>query len=273
MPRDRGVPDQRLSLSPATTFSRLTSKIVLGIAGPAIALAGIPAGLPAAVPARGTGGLAFVTHVTVTHVAQSMARPSGAARRSRTLEFSVGATAAGTRSAGTAAHPVHAGQDTGGPRRIAQFYLAGRFHWQHWQFRYLRRLWEHESGWNRYAANPYSGAYGIPQALPGAKMASAGPDWRAGSPHPDPGGEDLHRDKERNPVRGVWSCIHRDCERPPAGGGRRGRVAAGICARPRLPPRGGGVCSRRCGRGSRRARGSVIEVYVLLIGTNTPVVL
>jgi resuscitation-promoting factor RpfB len=29
-----------------------------------------------------------------------------------------------------------------------------------------------------YAQNPYSGAYGIPQALPGAKMATAGPDWR-----------------------------------------------------------------------------------------------
>ena len=35
-----------------------------------------------------------------------------------------------------------------------------------------------ESGWNVYATNPVSGAYGIPQALPGDKMASAGPDWR-----------------------------------------------------------------------------------------------
>ena len=35
-----------------------------------------------------------------------------------------------------------------------------------------------ESGWNVYAQNPTSGAYGIPQALPGSKMASAGADWR-----------------------------------------------------------------------------------------------
>lgn len=35
-----------------------------------------------------------------------------------------------------------------------------------------------ESGWNPTIANPYSGAYGIPQALPGSKMASAGPDWQ-----------------------------------------------------------------------------------------------
>lgn len=34
-----------------------------------------------------------------------------------------------------------------------------------------------ESGWNPNATNPSSGAYGIPQALPADKMASAGPDW------------------------------------------------------------------------------------------------
>jgi hypothetical protein len=38
-------------------------------------------------------------------------------------------------------------------------------------------LWNRESGW-RYDAENASGAYGIPQALPGSKMASAGPDWQ-----------------------------------------------------------------------------------------------
>jgi hypothetical protein len=41
----------------------------------------------------------------------------------------------------------------------------------------LLDLWNHESGW-RYDAENASGAYGIPQALPGSKMASAGPDWQ-----------------------------------------------------------------------------------------------
>jgi hypothetical protein len=41
----------------------------------------------------------------------------------------------------------------------------------------LLTMWNHESGWNEHASNPYSGAYGIPQALPGSKMSSAGPDW------------------------------------------------------------------------------------------------
>lgn len=39
-------------------------------------------------------------------------------------------------------------------------------------------LWQKESGWNLSAANPSSGAYGIPQSLPGNKMASAGADWQ-----------------------------------------------------------------------------------------------
>lgn len=42
----------------------------------------------------------------------------------------------------------------------------------------LSTLWDHESGWNEHAENPGSGAYGIPQALPGNKMASAGDDWQ-----------------------------------------------------------------------------------------------
>ena len=42
----------------------------------------------------------------------------------------------------------------------------------------LVSLWNVESGWNVTATNPSSGAYGIPQALPGSKMASAGADWQ-----------------------------------------------------------------------------------------------
>jgi hypothetical protein len=41
----------------------------------------------------------------------------------------------------------------------------------------LYDIWQRESGWNVYARNAASGAYGIPQSLPGDKMASAGADW------------------------------------------------------------------------------------------------
>jgi len=54
--------------------------------------------------------------------------------------------------------------------------LAGTT-WGPGQFPYLNLLWDRESGWNPAAVNPVSGAFGIPQALPAAKMTSAGPDW------------------------------------------------------------------------------------------------
>jgi len=39
-------------------------------------------------------------------------------------------------------------------------------------------LWDKESGWNEHSMNKGSGAYGIPQSLPGSKMSSAGSDWQ-----------------------------------------------------------------------------------------------
>jgi len=45
------------------------------------------------------------------------------------------------------------------------------------EYNCLVSLWNRESGWNVYAHNQSSGAYGIPQALPGDKMASVGADW------------------------------------------------------------------------------------------------
>jgi hypothetical protein len=46
------------------------------------------------------------------------------------------------------------------------------------QFPCLDKLWKRESGWNYKALNSGSGAYGIPQALPGSKMASVADDWK-----------------------------------------------------------------------------------------------
>ncbi|MCW2755647.1 MAG: secreted protein [Marmoricola sp.] len=45
-------------------------------------------------------------------------------------------------------------------------------------FNCVDEIWTQESNWNVHAANPSSSAYGIPQALPGSKMASAGADWQ-----------------------------------------------------------------------------------------------
>ncbi|MET7945706.1 lytic transglycosylase domain-containing protein [Micromonospora sp. NPDC005324] len=46
------------------------------------------------------------------------------------------------------------------------------------EFPCLEKLWTKESGWNHKASNSSSGAYGIPQSLPGSKMGSVASDWR-----------------------------------------------------------------------------------------------
>ncbi|MGN6687976.1 MAG: hypothetical protein ACTHK1_10595 [Actinomycetales bacterium] len=56
--------------------------------------------------------------------------------------------------------------------------MAAAMGWGSGQFQCLDVLWTHESGWNARASNPSSGAYGIPQALPGSKMGAYGGDWR-----------------------------------------------------------------------------------------------
>jgi hypothetical protein len=70
-----------------------------------------------------------------------------------------------------------AAEPSGSPQQVAEQMLR-QFGWSSSQFSCLEPLWEHESGWSVTAENPSSGAYGIPQALSGSLMASAGPDWQ-----------------------------------------------------------------------------------------------
>jgi hypothetical protein len=92
------------------------------------------------------------------------------------------AAVAGTLTLASAAPAASAAQGTpagsGSPESIAKSMLAS-FGWSPSQFSCLEPLWAHESGWDVTATNPSTGAYGIPQADPGSKMASAGPDWKS----------------------------------------------------------------------------------------------
>ena len=65
----------------------------------------------------------------------------------------------------------------GDPRGIASGIAASQYGWGADQFSCLDSLWSRESGWDVHAQNPSSGAYGIPQALPGSKMGAYGSDW------------------------------------------------------------------------------------------------
>lgn len=64
------------------------------------------------------------------------------------------------------------------PREIARQMMAANYGWGAAQFRCYDTIIMAESGWKATADNPTSSAYGIPQALPGKRMAEEGPDWR-----------------------------------------------------------------------------------------------
>ncbi|MGD8167389.1 lytic transglycosylase domain-containing protein [Herbiconiux sp. P16] len=72
--------------------------------------------------------------------------------------------------------PNAAVADPAGAQVIAAA-LAAERGWTGAQFDALVALWSRESGWRVNALNSSSCAYGIPQALPGSKMATAGADW------------------------------------------------------------------------------------------------
>jgi hypothetical protein len=87
-------------------------------------------------------------------------------------QASGGATGSSGAAGGVPAPPP----DPGTAQRIA-YNMLSSFGWSPGTYySCLNNIWTRESGW-RYNAENASGAYGIPQALPGSKMASAGADW------------------------------------------------------------------------------------------------
>lgn len=65
-----------------------------------------------------------------------------------------------------------------GNKEYAKLFINQEYGWGEKQFSCLETLWFRESNWNHKATNPTSGAYGIPQSLPGTKMATFGDDWK-----------------------------------------------------------------------------------------------
>jgi hypothetical protein len=171
------VPDRRFILSAHRTAHPLSVKFATVIAGSALALGAAAAAAVSSAPARpaalpsaarlSTGRLTTgrLTTGRLTTGRPTTGRPT-TGHAPRSVKLTTLLAPAGT----TASAPLT-------PRQAAR-QMLGSFGWSQRQFPYLNWLWDRESGWNVYAENPYSGAYGIPQALPGSKMATAGPDWR-----------------------------------------------------------------------------------------------
>ncbi len=86
------------------------------------------------------------------------------------------ADASSLSAGGGAWKPPFVSPDPGSAQGIAYGMVTARG-WGESEFACLVALWNKESGWRVNAYNASSGAYGIPQSLPGNKMASAGADW------------------------------------------------------------------------------------------------
>ncbi|MCP9957513.1 MULTISPECIES: transglycosylase SLT domain-containing protein [Streptomyces] len=72
------------------------------------------------------------------------------------------------------------------------------------QFQCFSNIVDHESSWNYRAENPSSGAYGLVQALPASKMATAGADWRTNPATQIKWGLNYMNDRYGSPC-GAWS--------------------------------------------------------------------
>ena len=77
----------------------------------------------------------------------------------------------------TAAEALARANTPEGAKQTAREMAASQYGWGEGEFQCLVKLWTKESGWNYRATNPSSGAYGIVQAWPAEKLASAGADW------------------------------------------------------------------------------------------------
>jgi hypothetical protein len=106
-----------------------------------------------------------------SHTLKAVGKPKLASRQPSSLP---GASSGGGGSPATG--PSAAPPNPGTAQSIA-YNMLSSFGWSPGTyFSCLNNIWTRESGWMYNAENP-SGAYGIPQALPGDKMASAGADW------------------------------------------------------------------------------------------------
>lgn len=113
--------------------------------------------------------------------AEQKAKADAAAKvaaEQKAKEAAAAKAAADKAAADKAAADKASGGYSGSPRDMAKQIAAKEYGWGDQQFQCYDNIIMHESEWVVTATNPSSGAYGIPQALPGSKMASAGSDWR-----------------------------------------------------------------------------------------------
>ena len=115
---------------------------------------------------------------TASHTMHIVGAPKLASTASATAATSPSPTSGGGGGGTGAGTTVNAPPPNPGTAQSIAYNMMSSFGFDpKTQFGCLNNIWARESGW-RYNAENASGAYGIPQALPGSKMASSGADWQ-----------------------------------------------------------------------------------------------
>ena len=111
-------------------------------------------------------------------------------------------TAGGSATAGSAS--VNLPAPNAGTAQLIAYNMLSSFGWNPaTYYSCVDNIFSRESGW-RYNAYNASGAYGIPQALPGSKMATAGADWQTNPATQIKWGLGYMRDRYGDPCK-AWA--------------------------------------------------------------------
>lgn len=179
-PKHRGAPKHaHLAQAPRTAARNVVvmSSVAVAVTGVSVAagLIGKDSVPPAAsASADALAGVGGIPSAEATERSEVVSR-STVSRDDRRPEADP-AKAVGLAETRTAALTDERRLSDSDPRDIARALLS-EFGFSSSEFGCLDSLWTRESNWRVNADNPSSSAYGIPQALPGSKMSSAGSDW------------------------------------------------------------------------------------------------
>lgn len=177
-PKHRGAPKHaHIAQAPRTAARNVVvlSSVAVAVTGASVA-AGL-AGQQATPPAAGAADLETLTNVGASSLpTDTVERREPVVSRDDRRPEAVPAKSVDLAGSRTAAMTDTRELSDSDPRDIARA-LLGEFGFSSDQFGCLDSLWTRESNWRVNADNPTSSAYGIPQALPGSKMSSAGSDW------------------------------------------------------------------------------------------------
>ncbi|MCC8909189.1 hypothetical protein J2X60_000338 [Curtobacterium sp. 320] len=133
---------------------------------------------------RKLSGAALTSRISSTVDATTAVADASAAQDKQDADAKAAAAAAAKRAAAEraaaaeAARKQAAANTVEGAKATASSLASSKYGWGSDQFQCLDNLWTKESGWNYQAVNANGGATGIPQALPGSKMATIASDWR-----------------------------------------------------------------------------------------------